>query len=63
MQVSAKPGPCGSTAGAITDVARLRVGHFTDSLRHTGCNVCCSQGRVRPAATTIGCVATDLVLG
>ena len=39
MQVSDIRGADGSAAGAITDVAGLRVGHFTDPRRPTGCTV------------------------
>jgi L-aminopeptidase/D-esterase-like protein len=52
-------------AGAITDVAGLRVGHFTDSRRPTGCSVVlCPQGAtcgvdVRGAAP--GTRETDLL--
>ncbi len=36
-----------ATAGTITDVAGLRVGHFTDARRPTGCTVVlCPQGAV-----------------
>jgi L-aminopeptidase/D-esterase-like protein len=39
--------PPGLYAGAITDVAGLSVGHFTDSRRPTGCSVLlCPQGAV-----------------
>lgn len=42
MRLSDKPGPDpvgDPPAGAITDVAGLRVGHFTDTRRPTGCTV------------------------
>jgi L-aminopeptidase/D-esterase-like protein len=37
-------GPGTGTAGAITDVAGLRVGHFTDMRRPTGCTVVLAEG-------------------
>ncbi|RPH46113.1 MAG: peptidase S58 family protein [Burkholderiales bacterium] len=39
MQVSDIRRPDGAAAGAITDVAGLRVGHYTDPRRPTGCTV------------------------
>jgi len=41
MQVSANPG---AAAGSITDVAGLRVGHYTDPRRPTGCTVVIADG-------------------
>jgi L-aminopeptidase/D-esterase-like protein len=37
-------GPGAGAAGAITDVAGLRVGHFTDMRRPTGCTVVLAEG-------------------
>jgi L-aminopeptidase/D-esterase-like protein len=36
--------PDSKSAGAITDVAGIKVGHFTDSRRPTGCTVILSEG-------------------
>ena len=33
----AAPGPAQATAGSLTDVAGIRVGHYTDTRRPTGC--------------------------
>ena len=41
---SAAPAPGDAAAGAITDVAGLRVGHFTDARRPTGCTVVLADG-------------------
>ena len=37
-------GPTTATSGALTDVAGLRVGHFTDTRRPTGCTVVIADG-------------------
>lgn len=36
---TSSPSPCGPAAGAVTEVAGIEVGHFTDARRPTGCTV------------------------
>jgi L-aminopeptidase/D-esterase-like protein len=39
MSLSAESSPADTSSGGITDVGGIRVGHFTDSRRPTGCTV------------------------
>jgi L-aminopeptidase/D-esterase-like protein len=65
MARSASPSPRRRTSGAITDVAGIEVGHFTDTRRPTGCTVVIARegavGGVDVRGAAPGTRETDLL--